>query len=130
MQKPGAKIKLEVWREGRTLELNATLAESKDAVVASEASGMGAHAKLGVAVRPLTPDERSDNKLSSGLVVEQAAGAAARAGIQPGDVIVSVNGSSVKTAEQLQEIVAKENKHLAVLIQRGNGRIFIPVRFG
>lgn len=130
MQKPGTKVKLEVWREGKTLELTATLAESKDTVVASDASGMSSHGRLGVAVRPLTPEERSNIKLPSGLVVEQAAGAAARAGIQPGDVIVSVNGSSVKTVEQLQEIVSKENKHLAVLIQRGNERIFIPVRFG
>ena len=86
--------------------------------------------KLGVAVRPLTAEEKKEANLASGVVVEEAAGAAARAGIQPGDVIVSVNGTSVSSVEQLRDLVAKQSKQLAVLVQRGESRIFVPVKIG
>ena len=58
------------------------------------------------------------------------AGAAARAGIHEGDIIVSVNGTPVKSIEQLQSLVSKDSKHLALLIQRGDARIFVPVALG
>ena len=130
LQKPGAKVKLEIWRAGKTIELSATLAEANDTVVAGDPLGDASPGKLGVAVRPLSAEEKGNIRLSSGLVVEQSTGAAARAGIQTGDVIVSVNGSAVKSVTQLQELVAKDGKHLAVLIQRGDAKIFIPVRLG
>ena len=63
-------------------------------------------------------------------MVEQASGAAARAGVQPGDVIVSVNGQPVKDVEQVRNIVAKADKSVALLVQRGGERIFVPVRVG
>ncbi len=69
-------------------------------------------------------------KTGDGVVVEQAGGAAARAGIEAGDVIVSVNGTPVKSGEQLQSLVSKERKHLALLVQRGDEKIFIPVALG
>jgi serine protease Do len=36
----------------------------------------------------------------------------------------------VKSVEQLQAFVAKENKHLALLIQREGSRMFVPVPLG
>jgi serine protease Do len=45
-------------------------------------------ARIGVAVRSLTEAERKQAEVEGGLVVEQAAGAAARAGIRPGDIIL------------------------------------------
>jgi serine protease Do len=131
MSKPGDKARLEVWRDGKKVELTATLGESKDTAVADNSSSeSNARGKLGLSVRPLTPEERNQSKLASGLVVERASGPAARAGIETGDIIVSVNGTPVKTVEQLLGIVEKQNKHLAVLVQRGESRIFIPVRIG
>ena len=131
MGKPGDKATLEIWRGGKKIDLTATLTESKDTAVADSSDESGAaQGKLGVVVRPLTAEEKSQSKLGSGLMVERAAGAAARAGIESGDVIVSVNGTAVKTVEQLQAIVAKQSKHLAVLVQRGEAKIFIPVKLG
>jgi serine protease Do len=78
----------------------------------------------------LTPEEKKEARLASGVVVEQAAGRAARAGIEPGDVILSVNGTMVQSAAQLKELVAKESKHLALLVQRGDTRIFVPIALG
>ena len=86
--------------------------------------------KLGVAVRPLTPEEKQQAHMVAGLVVEDSSGAAARAGIQPGDVILAVNGTPVKSVEQLQNLVAPRAGRLAVLVQRGDAQLFIPVTLG
>ncbi|MES2932672.1 MAG: PDZ domain-containing protein, partial [Pseudomonadota bacterium] len=131
MSKPGDKVTLEVWRAGEKKTLSTTLNEAKELAMADDAGiDRASAAKLGIAVRPLTPDERNAVNLASGLVVEQSAGRGARAGIQPGDIIVSVNGVPLKSVEQLQSIVAKQGKQLALLIQRGDAKIFVPVNIG
>lgn len=129
MAKPGDKAVLEIWRAGKKIELTAILGQAKDAVVADAATG-ASHGKLGVAVHVLTPDEKSESKLNSGLVVDEASGPAARAGIEAGDVIVAVNGTPVKSVDQLRQIVDQQSTRVAVLIQRGDARIFIPVKLG
>ena len=60
----------------------------------------------------------------------EVAGPAARAGGRPGDVILSLNGAPVKDAEQLRELVSKSGQHVALLVQREDTRIFIPVELG
>lgn len=131
MGKPGDKAVLEIWRAGKKIELTATLAEAKGTAVADSSDGSGGtQRRLGVTVRPLTAEERSETKLASGLMVEQATGPAARAGIETGDVIVTVNGTPVRTVEQLQALVSGQSRNLALLVQRGDARIFIPVRLG
>jgi serine protease Do len=86
--------------------------------------------RLGVAVRPLTPDEKSNDSVDHGLMVEQAGGAAENAGIQPGDVILAVNGRPVSTADQLKQMIAQAGNSIALLIQRDNAQIFVPVDLG
>ena len=81
-------------------------------------------------MRPLQPQEKAEAKVDGGLVVEQASGAAARAGVQPGDVVVSVNGQPVKDIEQVRGLVAKADKSVALLIQRDGQQLFVPVRIG
>jgi serine protease Do len=68
--------------------------------------------------------------VASGLVIEDAAGAAQAAGVQPGDVLLSVNGKAVNSVEQVRDAVGKSSKSVALLIQRGDEKIFIPVRIG
>jgi len=83
-------------------------------------------------VRALTAQEKRDNDLPSGVVVQDVAGSgpAARAGVQPGDVIVAVNNTPVNSVEQLRELVKKSGKTMALLVQREDARIFIPVTIG
>jgi serine protease Do len=129
--KPGEKVAIEIWRNGKKLSLSAILAEAKDDVTASTSDEtLASKGRLGIAVRALTPEEKREANLASGVLVEQASGPAARAGIEAGDVIVAVNGTQVKSVEQLKALVSKESKHVAVLIQRGGAKIFIPVKLG
>ena len=131
MAKPGDKVMLEVWRAGRKVELPVSLAEATKVASADEAGAPGVkQGKLGVAVRPLTADEKREGNLASGVVVEQSGGAAARAGIQPGDIIVSVNGTPVKDVDQLRDAVAKSKNQVALLVKRGDDQIFVPVKIG
>ncbi|MES2400886.1 MAG: DegQ family serine endoprotease, partial [Pseudomonadota bacterium] len=120
MAAPGETVKLEIWRQGASKELSARLAnaneKTKEVASKSEAPGQG---KLGLALRPLQPDERQEAGLDSGLVVQQASGPAALAGVQSGDVLISINGLPVKNIDQVRAAVAKSDKSVALLIQRG-----------
>ncbi|HLZ98668.1 MAG TPA: PDZ domain-containing protein, partial [Steroidobacteraceae bacterium] len=68
--------------------------------------------------------------VSGGLLVEDAEGHAADAGIQPGDVVLSVDGTPVQSVAQLRKLVRQNDKQVALLIQRGDNRLFIPVTLG
>ena len=83
--------------------------------------------RLGVTARALSGEERRQLELRGGLLVENAQGAAARAGIRRGDVILSVNGEAVSTPDQLRSIIAKAGKRVALLVQRESARLFVPV---
>ncbi len=127
----GSPAKIEVWRDGKTREVTAQLAEREMPKNVSDAGEDAApQGKLGLAVRPLTSDEMAEAKVSHGVVVEQVAGPAALAGVQPGDVILSVNRTPVKNPAQLRELVGKSGKTVALLIQREDAQIFVPVRIG
>jgi len=127
--KPGSRATLDVWRKGGHREIGVVVGEAKDAKVAS-AEGPADHGRLGITVRPLTPAEHRQAEVHGGVLVEGVTGPAARAGIQPGDVVLSLSGSPVTGVEQLRGLIAKAPKHVAVLVQRGDSRIFVPVELG
>ena len=81
-------------------------------------------------VRPLTPEERQQSGDASGLLVENVTGAAAQAGIQPGDIIVALNGTPVRNAKELRELAARAGKHVALLVQRNDVKVFVPLDLG
>jgi serine protease Do len=86
--------------------------------------------RLGLAVRPLEPEEQQQAGVEGGLLVEGVGGPAARAGIQPGDIILQVNGTPIRSVEQLRVLSAKSAKHLAVLVQREDARLFLSLELG
>jgi serine protease Do len=131
LAKPGEKVGMEVWRDGKLVHLTATLGSDKGEPADTEqVASVDKGAKLGLALRQLEPAERREAGLPSGLVVEDAGGASAIAGVQPGDVLLAVNGTPVTSVAQVRDVVAKSAKSVALLIQRGDEKIFIPVRIG
>jgi serine protease Do len=127
---PGDKATLDVWRDGKTLTLNATIGNAAEAITADNNAGDGAQGRLGLSVRPLSPDERRQAGVAGGLVVEDAEGHAAEAGIQAGDVVLSVDGTTVQSVGQLRQLIQDHGKQVALLIQRGDVRLFVPVTLG
>jgi serine protease Do len=59
--------------------------------------------------------------------VEEASGEAARAGVQPGDIVLMADGKPVKGIEDLRK-AADSRKTIALLVQRGEARVFVPLR--
>jgi serine protease Do len=131
--KPGDKLALEVWRDGKLVQLNATLGNANDKPDPYDRENLAGNdggGKLGLVLRPLDPVERRQVGVASGLVIEDAGGAAQAAGVQPGDLLLAVNGKPVSSVAQVREVVGKSSKSVALLIQRGDEKIFLPVRIG
>lgn len=135
MAAPGDSVKLDIWRQGSAKEIMARLGNSNQkadlkVVDVAGKSDSASQGKLGLALRPLQPDEQQELGLGSGLVVQQASGPAAMAGVQSGDLLISINGVPVKNIEQVRKAVAGSSKSVALLIQRGSDKIFVPVNLG
>ena len=86
--------------------------------------------KLGLAVRPLTPNERERTDTDGAVVVDQVGSPAAESGVRPGDIILGVNGARIESVEQFREAVAEAPATVALLVERGEAQIFVPVPTG
>ena len=125
---PGTTVHLTLWRDHAKREVSFKLASMGSETVASAAHPQQQGGSLGLAVRPLSQDEQQETHTHGGLLVEGVTGPSEDAGIQPGDVVLAANGQRVGTVEQLRGAVEKSRGHVALLIQRGNARIFVPVQ--
>ncbi|HKR37702.1 MAG TPA: DegQ family serine endoprotease [Steroidobacteraceae bacterium] len=132
--KPGSQAELLVWRDGkeRTIDVRVDEMQEKQQTRTADRNKEQADetARLGLAVRPLTPEEKQQVETDGNLVVEEVSGAAALAGVQPGDIILGVNGKSVASVQQLRGAVKQKQSTVALLIERGNAQLFIPIRVG
>jgi serine protease Do len=131
MSAPGEHVKLKVWRDHaeRTIEAKLGGADKEGKQVA-DASATGERGMLGLTLRPLSRDEKREAKVDAGLVVEDVDGAAERAGIVAGDVLLAINGKAVQSVEQVKSVMAAKPKSVALLVQREGEKIFVPVKIG
>jgi serine protease Do len=127
---PGASAKLQIWRNHSAQDVDVKLGKMEETRTASNSAGPHNGGKLGLAVRPLTPEEQHQANTRGGLLVERASGPAADAGLQQGDIVLSANGAKVSSAEDLRSAVEKSKGHIALLVQRGDSQLFVPVRVG
>src|ERR1700733_1484125 len=129
--KPGTDTELDIWRAGKPQKVDVKVALLDEQQVKT-AFRNGRHSdeasQLGLAVRPLAPQEKQQAETDGNLVVEHVSGPAAAAGVQPGDIILGVNGKRVKSVEELQSATKGVGKNVALLIQRENAQIFVPLR--
>ncbi|HEX4268938.1 MAG TPA: Do family serine endopeptidase [Steroidobacteraceae bacterium] len=125
---PGTTVHLTIWRDHSKREIDVKLTSMGDETVASAEHPQQQGGSLGLAVRPLTHDEQGQAHTHGGLLVEGVTGPSEDAGIQPGDVVLAANGLRVSTVEALRTAVEKSRGHVALLIQRGGTRIFVPVQ--
>jgi serine protease Do len=125
---PGTTVHLTLWRDHAKREVSVRLASMGNETVASTTHPQQQGGSLGLAVRPLNQDEQQETHTHGGLLVEGVTGPSEDAGIQPGDVVLAANGKRVGSVEQLRSAVQKSHGHVALLIQRGDARIFVPVQ--
>ena len=67
--------------------------------------------------------------VTGGLLVEEVSGPAARAGVQAGDIVLMAGGKPVKSIEELRAATSQAGS-VALLVQRGEARVFLPLRVG
>ena len=132
--KPGSKVAVEVLREGRRQTLYATLdAQSVDTRARGPRSEGSDAQGFGMTVQPLTPELARELELTDrreGVVIREVEpdGAAAAAGLQPGDVIVQVNGQAVKSSAELKSALSQSTDRPALLlVARKGGDAFVPL---
>jgi serine protease Do len=130
MSPPGERIKLKIWRDHSERTVEARLGGIDDKVSEVADAGAASGGQLGLSLRPLTRDEKREAKVDAGMVVEDVDGAAARAGIQQGDVLLAINGKTVQSVEQVKSVLAGKPRSVALLVQRDGEKIFVPVKIG
>lgn len=131
--RPGTKVGVQLWRNKTAREVQVTIAELPDDR-ASRPSRRGgkppATSQYGLALSDLSDAQRKELKVEGGVLVENAQGAAARAGIRRGDVILAVNNQDLKSVEHFKEIMsqAEKGRIVALLVRRGTNSLYIPFR--
>ncbi|HEY1874127.1 MAG TPA: DegQ family serine endoprotease [Steroidobacteraceae bacterium] len=133
--RPGTDANLALWRNGKEQTLNVKVAELKEQQQSVAYRGgkpkqpaSGQASALGLTVRPLEPREKQQANTQGSLLVEQVSGPAQAADIQPGDIILGINGKRVHSVKELEDAAHAAGKNVALLIQREDAQIFVPLR--
>jgi len=138
--KPGSKVTMQVWRNKQSRDVQVVVAEMTDDKTARQQQGrrggpggkppVTSPSLYGLTLAELTEAQRNELKVTGGVLVENAQGAAARAGIRRGDVILAVNNQDVKSIEQFNQMMGQFDKGriVALLVRRGANSLYIPFR--
>jgi serine protease Do len=130
--KPGSKVTVQVWRNKSTRDLQVAVAELSDDRSRRQARGSKPQptTQFGMGLADLTDVQRKELKIDGGVLVESVQGAAGRAGISRGDVIMAVNNQDVKSVEQFRQLMGgfDQGRIVALLVRRGGNSLYIPFR--
>ncbi|HEX7954635.1 MAG TPA: DegQ family serine endoprotease [Burkholderiales bacterium] len=133
--RPGSKASVQIWRKGATRDLSVTVGEMPEEKMAQrgtrkEAKPGNVVARLGLALSELNAEQRKELGINAGLLVEDAQGAAAKAGIRRGDILLAINNQDVKSIDQLNQLLGQFEKarSVALLIRRGESALYVPLR--
>jgi serine protease Do len=132
--RPGSQATLTLWRDRQDRTVRVRVVELKEPQMA-EAGSPARPApvvrkpnQLGLTIRPLAPQEKAEARTSGNLLVEGVTGAAEVAGVEPGDIILGVDGRRISSVDELETAAkAKRNKSIALLIQRESAQLFLPI---
>ncbi|MEW7851351.1 Do family serine endopeptidase [Massilia aurea] len=134
--KVGSRASVTVWRRGTQLEVPVTIVELQDEkstpgkpTPKKPAPGAAANA-LGLTLSVIPQADRRELGVEGGLLVEAATGAAASAGIQPGDLLLQWNNTPLTGVEQFTGLLARhdKSKSVALLVQRDGTTQFLTVK--
>lgn len=125
---PGTAVPIEYIREGRTQRASVRVAAPDDD--RPRPVDAGGTDRLGFRLAPLPEAQARRMGLEGALVVQRAAGPARRAGLFPGDIVLSMNGRPVRTLEGFRASLekARSGDAVALLVERSGNRAFVPLR--
>ena len=131
-----SNVNVRIIRDGKQKRLKVKIAElpSEEKLALNDNKPKEAKSnRLNIEVVTLTAEQRKSANVDNGLLVQSVEeGAAERAGIRPGDILLKINGQKISSTKQFLNIVKKlpEDKWIRVLIQRGNSPQFLPLKIG
>jgi serine protease Do len=133
--KIGETIPVEVMRNNNRKTMNVIieqLPDDKEIVKTNGNKGRLIDERLAIEVANLDEKQREQYGIAEGgvLVANIKQGPASASGMRPGDIIMSIDNQKINNAKQFLDI-AKEldvNKAIPVLVQRGEGAIFLAVK--
>ncbi len=132
--KPGSKVTMTVWRKGAQRDLQVTVGElpaDRPLARRGDSPQRGGSANvLGLVVADVPAERLKELRLRGAVQVESVDGAAARAGLRAGDLIVAVNNVEVQNARQFNDLVARldPKRNVALLVRRGDQSTFVIVK--
>jgi serine protease Do len=128
---PGSQARLGIWHDRKATEVTVKTVLLEDSPAqAARASGEDGGGKLGLVLRSLQPNEQQELHTKGRLLVEDVSGPALAAGLQPGDVVLGVNGVGVATVADLKREVARAGHNVALLVQREDAQTYFPIDVG
>lgn len=122
--KAGDTVTIKVWRKRKMQTLKVTLGQlpSDKARHQKHANAQSALSnRLGMTVRPLTPDEQRHLEVTGGVrVMGVEPGPANKAGIAPGDIIYSINLQPISSVDAFHKVlkVLPKQRPVPILTQR------------
>jgi serine protease Do len=132
--KPGKVVPVEVVRKGanKTLQLGVGEMpnEQGEAPAVSKEPVKPEANKVGLTLRELTPQQKRKLNGKNGLLVIESSGAAAQAGIRRGDVILGLNNNESQSVDLFNKQInaVPSGKTIAVLVQRGENTLYVPIK--
>ena len=136
--KPGNRSSVTVLRRGSQRDLSITVAELEPDRPETRAAAPEPKAapvtpalqNLGLALAELTPAERKELSLKGGVRIASADGAAARAGLREGDVILAIGNTEVGSAKEVEAVIARTDRSrpVTVLFRRGDWAQYAVIR--
>ena len=126
--KPGSRATLGVWRKGKMMDISTGIGEMNKE--AREAGGIETQPenRAGLVVSELKPEQKRLLKIDNGVLVEEASGPAARAGIQSGDIILAVHNQEVNSSAELARLLSDDRTQVALLVKRGDSAHYVSLR--
>ncbi|OGA23396.1 MAG: protease Do [Betaproteobacteria bacterium RIFCSPLOWO2_02_FULL_67_26] len=133
--RPGSRVTVQVWRNKSARDVQLVVAEMQDDRSARQSRRGGkppaaSPGQYGLTLSDLSDAQKGELKVAGGVLVENVQGAAARAGVRRGDVILAVNNQDVKSVEQFNQMMGQFDKGriVALLIRRGANSLYVPFR--
>lgn len=139
--KPGSKAVVQIMRNKVAKDVNLVVGEMPDETRSAQRQQRRgqpggkppaeAVTRMGMTLSESTLQQREQLNIAGGVVVDEVTpGAASRAGIRKGDIILAINNQDIKSLEQFGQLLGQfeKGKIVALLVRRGANALYIPLR--